>query len=164
MCFDIHMSSDLAKKLSFVNFGNICKDCKVNCCRRFYAVLLPEEEESFKGVAFEVSTPLGSVKAIGSRNGAPCPFLDEKGFCKVYSQRAFDCRLWPLLLYYDFNTGEKVLYLDLECPAAEKGLISKEFIDKVLQILKSSRIDVEWLKKYTLAPWPNRLKEIARFK
>ena len=68
------------------------------------------------------------------------------------------------MLYYDFNTGEKVLYLDLECPAAEKGLISKEFIDKALQILKNSKIDIEWLKRYTLAPWPNRLKEIARFK
>ncbi|MEM0027671.1 MAG: YkgJ family cysteine cluster protein [Ignisphaera sp.] len=158
------MKSDLTKKLSFVDFGDICKNCKVNCCRRFYAVLLPEEEEDFKNSAFEIGTSVGSVKAIGSRNGQPCQFLDSNGFCKIYCHRPFDCRLWPLILYYDFATGEKVLYLDLECPAAEKGLISKEFIENVMNVLKNAKIDEEWLKRYTLAPWPNRLKEIARFK
>lgn len=157
------MVSELSRKLSFVNFGNICGNCEVNCCRRFYAVLLPEEEKDFENSAFEVETPLGSVKAIGSKGGFPCPFLDSRGFCKIYDRRAFDCRLWPLILYYDFATGEKVLYLDLECPAAGKGLISREFVERMLEILKTSKIDEEWLKRYTLAPWPNRLKEIARF-
>ncbi|MCC6045773.1 MAG: YkgJ family cysteine cluster protein [Ignisphaera sp.] len=157
------MPNSLAKNLSFVDFGNICSGCKVNCCKKFYAVLLPEEEEAFKDVAFTIETPVGCVKAIGARDGKPCPFLDENGFCKIYPERAFDCRLWPILLYYDFSTGEKVVYLDLECPAVEKGLISREFIEKVIEVLKNAKINEEWLKKYTLAPWPNRLKEVYRF-
>jgi Fe-S-cluster containining protein len=158
------MTSSLASKLSFVDFSSICNGCKVNCCKKFYAVLLPEEEEKFKDAAFSVETPLGYVKAIGAKDGKPCPFLDEKGLCSIYPERSFDCRLWPILLYYDFNTDEKVAYLDLECPAVEKGLIDKEFVEKVIEVLKSIKIDENWLKKYTLAPWPNRLKEVYRFK
>jgi Fe-S-cluster containining protein len=136
----------------------------MNCCKKFYAVLLPEEEEKFRNIAFDVETPLGSVKAIGARNGKPCVFLNEEGFCRIYPERPFDCRLWPLILYYDFSTGEKVVYLDLECPAVERGLISKEFVERAMDVLKNTKIDENWLKKYTLAPWPNKLREIQRFK
>lgn len=158
------MSSDLASKLNFVDFGTICNNCSMNCCKKFYAVLLPEEEEKFRNIAFDVETPLGSVKAIGARNGKPCVFLNEEGFCRIYPERPFDCRLWPLILYYDFSTGEKVVYLDLECPAVERGLISKEFVERAMDVLKNTKIDENWLKKYTLAPWPNKLREIQRFK
>jgi len=158
------MSHSLAAKLSFVDFGNICRNCKVNCCKRFYAVLLPEEEERFRDIAFTVNTPLGLVKAIGAKDGKPCPFLGSNGMCRVYIERPFDCRLWPIIMYYDFETGEKVVYLDLECPAVEQGLIGKEFVDRVIEVLKNSNIDVNWLKRYTLAPWPNRLKEVYRFR
>ncbi len=158
------MEFGLAKKLSFVNFGDICRGCNVNCCKKFYAVLLPEEERIFDEVSFNIDTELGSVKAIGGYRGRQCIFLDENGFCRIYENRPFDCRLWPIVLYYDFNTNEKVVYLDLECPAVEAGRIPKDFIDRVINILRNSDIDIEWLKKYTLAPWPNRLKEIMRFK
>lgn len=158
------MTSSLAEKLSFVNFGEVCRGCTVNCCKRFYAVLLADEEHRFREESFQVDTPLGPVRAIGSRDGKPCPFLGEDGLCTVYPQRPFDCRLWPILLYYDFATGEKVVYLDLECPAVAEGRIGREFIEKVTKVLQEVEIDVTWLKKYTLAPWPNRLVEVARFK
>lgn len=158
------MDSGLAKALTFIDFGEICRGCTVNCCRRFYAVLLPEEEDRFRETAFIVKTPIGDVRAIGARDGRPCPFLDAVGRCSIYPYRAFDCRLWPIILYYDFNTGEKVVYLDLECPAAATGKIDEAFIENVVGYLKRCRIDIEWLKKYTLAPWPNNLKEIARFR
>lgn len=158
------MNDELSRALSFVDFGEICKGCTANCCKRFYAVLLPEEEERFRETAFTIDTPAGSVKAIGARDGKPCPYLDSDGRCRIYPYRSFDCRLWPILLYYDFNTGEKVVYLDLDCPAAAAGKIDEGFIDSVVRLLKSCKVDVEWLKKYTLAPWPNNLREIARFK
>lgn len=159
------MTKRLADYLKFVNFGSICATCKDNCCKKYYAVLLPEEEKLIEHT-FEVSTPLGNVKAVGSRNGKPCPYLDDKGFCKIYNLRPFDCRVWPLTVYYDFEKDEKVIYLDMECPAVAEDKIPKELIDKMLDVLKniSSDIDKEWLKKYTLAPWPNKLKEIARLK
>lgn len=153
----------MANLLSFVDFGAICSTCTINCCRRFYAVLLPEEEDLYENT-FDVETPIGRVKALGSKNNKPCPYLDEKGFCKIYSVRPFDCRVWPILLYYDFKKDEKVIYLDLDCPAAAKNMIPKELLDNIISVIKSIEIDKEWLKKYTLAPWPNNLKEIERFK
>jgi hypothetical protein len=46
----------------------------------------------------------------------------------------------------------------------ERGLISKEFVERAMDVLKNTKIDENWLKKYTLAPWPNKLREIQRFK
>lgn len=157
------MNRRLADLLSFVDFGNICRFCNINCCKRFYAILLPEEENFFEH-KFDVETPLGKVKAVGSNQGKPCPYLNENGFCRIYRIRPFDCRMWPVMLYYDFDKNEKVLYLDMDCPAAKEGRIPSELIEKIVEIIKKVNIDEEWLKKYTLAPWPNNLKELGRFK
>lgn len=155
---------ELASKLSFVNFKEICSGCKENCCRRFYAVLLPEEEDEFKDVAFEVETSLGPVKCIGSRNGRPCPYLSSSGYCEIYERRPFDCRIWPILIYIDFETRERVVYLDLECPAVRDGRLSRDLVSKVVKSLGNAEMDEEWLEKYTLAPWPNNLVEILRLR
>ncbi|MEM0065856.1 MAG: YkgJ family cysteine cluster protein [Sulfolobales archaeon] len=151
-------------KFAFVNFGDICSKCNENCCKRFYAVLLPEEEEDFKDSSFEVKTACGPIKAVGSRDGYPCPYLDKSGFCSIYPKRPLDCRLWPVMVYYDFTTGERVVYLDLDCPAASAGKIPHEVIDSIISKLKEEGFDEEWLKKYTLAPWPNHLVELLRIK
>ncbi|MCX8185073.1 MAG: YkgJ family cysteine cluster protein [Sulfolobales archaeon] len=150
-------------KFAFVNFSSICSNCGENCCKRFYAVLLPEEEGEFRESSFEVSTRFGNLRAVGSRGGIPCQYLDGEGLCAIYSRRPLDCRLWPVMVYYDFNTGEKIVYLDLDCPAVSSGRISRELIDDIVSRLKEIEFDEEWLKKYTLAPWPNHLVEIARF-
>lgn len=147
----------------FVNFGSICAKCKNNCCHRFYAVLLPEEEELFEEASTEVSTPLGPVKTLG-RPGRVCPFLDERGFCRVYNKRPMDCRAWPVIMYYDFETGERVIYLDLDCEAVREKRVPASLINKIIEVLARAPIDDEWLKRYTLAPWPNNLVEIARIK
>jgi Fe-S-cluster containining protein len=157
------MNRRLAELLNFVDFGEICKFCNINCCRRFYAVLLPEEEGLYEH-SFEIETPIGKVKAIGSNQGKSCPYLDEKGLCRIYSIRPFDCRLWPVMMYYDFDRDEKVVYLDLDCPAVKGNRIPEILIKKIIEVLKNIDIDKEWLKKYTLAPWPNNLREIMRFK
>ncbi len=154
----------LAEYFKFIDFGNICKNCHVNCCRRFYAVLLPEEEEEYLDKCFTMETPLGPVRCLGTYSGNSCPFLSPEGLCLNYERRPFDCRVWPVLLYYDFNTDEKVLYLDMDCPAVVEGRISSDVIDSIVRILKSVKIDEEWVKKYTLAPWPNNLKEIYRWR
>ncbi|MET1160340.1 MAG: YkgJ family cysteine cluster protein [Thermoprotei archaeon] len=153
-----------AEVLDFVDFKDVCSGCTVNCCRRFYAVLLPEEEEEFRDNAFTIETPYGPVKAIGARNGKPCPYIDSRGFCIIYSKRPFDCRLWPVIVYIDFKTGERVIYLDLDCPAVSMKKIPPEILNKIIDSVKKLRLDDEWLKKYTLAPWPNHLIEIHRYK
>ncbi|MEM1641806.1 MAG: YkgJ family cysteine cluster protein [Desulfurococcaceae archaeon] len=154
----------VAERFSFVNFGNICSSCSINCCRRFYAVLLPEEEEEFKDVAFTISTERGEVKCIGSRSSKPCPFLDSRSLCTIYNKRPLDCRLWPIIVYIDFKTREKVVYLDMDCPAAKEGRIPREIIEKIVEEIKKLELNESWLEKYTLAPWPNNLVEITRYK
>jgi Fe-S-cluster containining protein len=156
--------SRLAYKLDFVNFGDICSSCIQNCCRRFYAVLLPEEEEDFNDKSFTIITEKGPVKCIGSRGGQPCPYLDERGRCTIYSRRPLDCRLWPIMVYLDFKTREKVIYLDLDCPAVREEKIPINIVKKIIETVKTLNLNEEWLEKYTLAPWPNNLVEIGRFK
>lgn len=154
----------VSEKLSFVNFGDICSNCSCNCCKRFYAVLLPEEEDDYGNATFEVMTRFGVVKCIGARDGRQCPFLSDNGFCSIYSKRPFDCRLWPVMVYLDYSSGERIVYLDLDCPAVKEGRISRETVDKLVEIVRSIEFSDEWLAKYTDAPWPNNLVEIARFK
>lgn len=154
----------LAYKFRFINFKDICANCHENCCKRFYAVLLPEEERLFEEHSFELHTERGSVKCIGSRAGKPCPYLSECGFCTIYDKRPLDCRLWPVMVYIDFMTRERVVYLDLECPAVREGRLPKELVDNIIKIILDVDLDEMWLERYTLAPWPNNLIEILRMK
>jgi len=154
----------LAQRFKFVDFKDVCSRCSDNCCTRFYAVLLPEEEEEFKESSFEIETGRGAVRCIGSVGGKPCPYLSKEGYCTVYERRPLDCRLWPVLVYVDFSTRERVIYLDLECPAVKEGKVSASLIKQIVKALMEIDFDEEWLEKYTLAPWPNNLIEIARYK
>lgn len=150
--------------VSSINFKGICDNCPSNCCRRFYAVLLPEEELSFKNHSFTINTIKGPVKAIGAKNGEPCPFLASNGNCSIYEKRPFDCRLWPVVIYIDPETREKIVYLDLDCPALRDLRIPPFVINRILKGLVDLEFDETWLEKYTLAPWPNNFIEIFRFK
>lgn len=147
-----------------VDFKDVCKSCHANCCRRFYAILLPEEEELFRNASFELKTEKGSVKCIGSKDNKPCPFLKENGYCGIYEKRPFDCRLWPIVVYIDRETREKIVYLDLDCPAVLNQTISPSMINKILRDIQNIKLDDEWLEKYTLAPWPNNFIELFRYR
>jgi len=68
------------------------------------------------------------------------------------------------MVYYDFRTGERVVHLDLDCPAVAEGRIPRELVDRIVEEIRKLEIDEEWLKRYTLAPWPNHLVELCRFK
>jgi hypothetical protein len=68
------------------------------------------------------------------------------------------------MVYLDFKTREKVIYLDLDCPAVREEKISINIVKKIIETVKTLNLNEEWLEKYTLAPWPNNLVEIERFK
>ncbi|MEM4556297.1 MAG: YkgJ family cysteine cluster protein [Acidilobaceae archaeon] len=138
-------SRRLADRFDFVNFSEVCRNCNNNCCRRFYSVLLPEEEELFESFSDEVQTPLGIVKTLGSPSGT-CPFLDKNGFCRIYKDRPMDCRVWPVIMYYDFKTNERVIYLDLDCEAVRENRVPVSLINKIVEVLKNTPLDDEWLK------------------
>ncbi len=154
----------LAKLLDFVNFGEICKGCQVNCCRRFYAVLLDEEVREFKNVAKRIKTKYGVVYTLGDPNGGVCPYLNSDGLCSVYPKRPFDCRLWPLMIHYDEDRSEFIIYLDMECPAAREGRIPQELLDRMLKTVLNAGLDVRWVKRFMSTPWHGNLKEITRVK
>ncbi|MEN2999359.1 MAG: YkgJ family cysteine cluster protein [Acidilobaceae archaeon] len=158
----------LAQRLSFVNFGDVCKNCPVNCCKRFYAVLLEEEEAEFDGKSSVVRTRLGRVRTLGGPKGKTCPFLLENGFCGVYERRPFDCRLWPLMVYYDFEREEFIIVLDLECPAAAEGKIGQDMLKRMIEVAREAILDgslrKEWVKKYTLSPWPKNYVVVERIR
>jgi len=154
----------LARLLDFVDFGDICRGCKVNCCRRFYAVLLDEEVEEFRGVAKPLKTRYGVVYTLGDPNGGICPYLRQDGLCSVYPKRPFDCRFWPLMIHYDKASDEFVILLDLECPAAREGKIPEELLNKMIKTVLDAGIDEEWVKKFTTTPWHGNLRELLRVK
>jgi hypothetical protein len=68
------------------------------------------------------------------------------------------------MIYIDFKTRERIIYLDLECPAVRSGKIPVSVVKRIVEALKNLELNDEWLEKYTLAPWPNNLVEIGRFK
>lgn len=150
--------------ISTINFKDICENCQLNCCRRFYAVLLPEEEKIFENSSFAIKTAKGDVKAIGAIDGKACMFLSNNGHCMIYENRPFDCRLWPVVVYIDPDTNEKVVYLDLDCPAIRELRIPPSVINRILKGLREIEFDDQWLERYTLAPWPNNFLELFRFK
>ena len=154
----------LARLLDFVDFGDICRGCHVNCCRRFYAVLMDDEVEEFKGVAKPLRTKYGRVYTLGDPNGGVCPYLRDDGLCSIYPKRPFDCRFWPLMIHYDSLNDEFVILLDMECPAAREGRIPRELLDKMVKTVLDAGIDEKWVKKFTQTPWHKNLKEIARVK
>jgi Fe-S-cluster containining protein len=154
----------LARLLDFVDFGEICRGCQVNCCRRFYAILLDEEVEEFKAVAKPIKTRYGIVHTLGDPHGGVCPYLRSDGLCNVYPERPFDCRFWPLMIHYDSTSGEFVIHLDMECPAAREGRIPKELLDRMLKTVLNAGLDENWVKRFTSTPWHGNLKEIARVK
>ena len=82
----------------------------------------------------------------------------------LYMKKPFDCRLWPVVIYIDLKTREKVIYLDLECSAIRNKAVPEEIIQKLMEVEKNLKLDDEWLEKYTLAPWPNKFIEIDRYK
>jgi len=154
----------LARLLDFVDFGDICRGCQVNCCRRFYAVLLDEEVEEFKSVAKRIKTRYGVAYTLGGPDGSVCPYLRHDGLCSIYPKRPFDCRLWPLMIHYDEERDEFVVHLDMECPAARDGRIPQELLDRMLKTVLNAGLDERWVKKFTSTPWHKNLKEIARVK
>lgn len=152
------------KSLSSIDFKGICDNCPSNCCQRFYAILLPEEEPLFNKYSFTIHTEKGPVKAIGALEGRSCAFLSRNGYCTIYEKRPLDCRLWPVVVYIDPVTREKIVYLDLDCPALRDLRIPISVINRILKEITKLNFDESWLERYTLAPWPNNFVELFRFK
>lgn len=60
-----------------------CINCKENCCKQkkiaYTLFLTDKEKKKFKDI----------------NDTFPCKFLNDRGLCKIHSQRPIDCRLFP---------------------------------------------------------------------
>jgi len=70
-----------------------------------------------------------------------CPNLNlETNLCKVYSERPFDCRLYPFLL--NSKLDKVFLSVHLNCPFIRENLNKKSFKDYV-SYLKDSLLKIK---------------------
>jgi Fe-S-cluster containining protein len=78
------------------------------------------------------------LKPLEKKEGFICVFLDcRDNKCKIYSQRPFECQLYPFLI----NRCQKKIYLaiDLHCPFARENLKSKKCKDYIIYLTKLLR-------------------------
>ena len=122
-----------------------CSGCASLCCKDPKTpVLLPSEEEKFKELSKLVKTPFRDMYLLGKNKDGSCILLDNKtGRCKDYSNRPFECRLFPFLL--DFSKGIEAK-LDVKfCPNVNSLSYSK---GEVCEFIKSQNFPEEWIKGY----------------
>ena len=122
-----------------------CTTCKNNCCGSIpdlVPVLMPDEEGAYIPKE-KHDTPYGPLWTIKKKANGTCIYHD--GFsnrCEIYSNRPFECRIYPFLL--DFSGKEIKLKLDMRyCPNKTMAIIPE--IDMSLP--------KDWIKAYeTLSP------------
>jgi Fe-S-cluster containining protein len=106
------------------------------CIRCFGCCRFKEKEN--------IWAPLG-IKLIPSlqEGGFICPNLDLKtNLCRIYSERPFDCQLYPFLL--NRKKDKVFLSVHLHCPFIEKNL-ERESFKRYVRYLKGylSKIKIE---------------------
>jgi Fe-S-cluster containining protein len=112
----------------------VCRECRL-CCRfssvnsPFVPHLLGEET---------ARTPFCGLEALINPFSCACTFLDETtNLCTLYTQRPFECRLYPFLIHREVRS----LYLSvhLACPyiqdnlSAQQTLRYREYLEKWLK-------------------------------
>ncbi len=122
-----------------------CDGCGGRCCMDpLSPILIPEEEEMFKGNSVLVRTPFRDMKALAKKGDGRCVFLDDAGRgCKIYGRRPFECRIYPLLLDFESGPGIK---LDTSICGNICSLIYDE--KAVSSLLKERRWPEDWIKAY----------------
>ncbi len=88
-----------------------CLDCKENCCQTCGTVQLLQDEydkiltrivrNSFNHKQF------GEIHFISTKDNTKCPFV-EKGICKIYVDRPWVCRAFPVAIQ---SSGTSAIYL-----------------------------------------------------
>lgn len=130
-----------------------CHDCDGRCCtskkRDLQVVLLPLEEDRFKDFSTRFQTPYGNLTVLRKSEEGNCIFYDhQKNLCTSYQYRPFECRSYPLQMYFDFATQQVVFGLDSmvchkndECSPEETERIKQEWIKQHLPL--------SWIKSYS---------------
>ncbi len=119
----------------FTDSAFCLNDCRA-CCRFSDENWLPnllEQEKKQLGV--------DRVRTIPAEEGqdACCEFLDrESQHCRIYSDRPFECRLYPFLLVRSGQT--LALAVHLACPYLRRELGNKEFWQYVAYLRQELKV------------------------
>jgi Fe-S-cluster containining protein len=106
-----------------------CKDCGA-CCEHCLCVLPREREKIVAATGLDPFEERGGLFFIDF-NGKPCLFKEKDGKCSIQSIKPLECLTWPLT--ESIENGQRVLVIDIECPAKDK--LSREFIEEAKKLL-----------------------------
>lgn len=126
------------------NLGDMCRKFKGSCCEERTPPSLEEKDiQLIKSLGVENEFQIDGDYATTK---GQCYFLKE-GLCGIYEQRSTDCRTYPVSFKLD-QQGNREYVIDMNCPAAEEGLIDDEFIQHSISLWEKRKLAKEWLEKY----------------
>ena len=112
---------------------NPCAACSTNrgCCalKGWCGLILTKDEfeRHFKSLAEELFVRLSdNYVVISTKEGRVCPHLEDDGGCRIYQDRATDCRLFPYQMRFVSGNAKKVkiaFHTRSDCPQKNALLI-----------------------------------------
>ena len=112
-----------------------CKDCGT-CCEHCLVVSAEERQALVELTGLDPFKPREGV-FLADFQGSHCPFRDEGGRCKVQEIKPLECLTWPLTQVLE--NGQRVLVVDVNCPAKDK--LSPAFIKKAKELLAGRTLE-----------------------
>ena len=106
-----------------------CRDCGA-CCEHCLCVLPREREKIVAATCLDPFEEREGLYFIDFRGGH-CPFQEKDGKCGIQSIKPLECLTWPLT--ETIENGQRILVVDLDCPAKDK--LSREFVAQAKKLL-----------------------------
>jgi len=124
-----------------------CKSCGGRCCtfneKNFNVILIPKEKRKFKKFSKTIKTRYDKLDILKGDKKGNCIFFDEKKKrCKIYRNRPFECRMFPVLMDL-----KKEFVLARICPQSNN--IPDKSIKSSLEEWKKQKLSSEWIKSYS---------------
>lgn len=142
--------SEPIKKKEPKNLGEMCMQMEGKCCEeRTPPVLMPYEVEILLiGTEHEQHFKIGKGHSYATPKKR-CTFFKQP-LCGIYEKRPVDCKTYPVSIQLGLGGIEYVL--DKKCPAVEKGLVDKEFIQTAVHLwtegLRKLEDPKKWMEEY----------------
>ncbi|RME93049.1 MAG: YkgJ family cysteine cluster protein [Candidatus Hydrogenedentota bacterium] len=112
--------------------------------------LLPNEKELIaeKYGSHYIRQDIDGGFYINLSEDGKCPFLTDKGLCKIQEIKPTLCRAYPF--YIDIFSG---LNVDADCPGFGKGFTDRETVNKMLEaLIEVYELQIKKVRK--IASWP----------
>ncbi len=137
-----------------------CQNCDGRCCtsrrRELYVVLIPGEEDRFKDVSIQIKTSYGGLTVLKKSELGDCIFYDrERNLCHSYESRPFECRMYPLQMYFDFAIQRISFGLD-SGTCHKTGELSLGEIERIKEEWIKQHLSLDWIKAYSTFDNPQK--------